>query len=264
MIPKPLMPRIALSSCDPALNEQARLLALALDISLCSQPCEDFDFILALVPEGAHYRLELRETGSKGSLYIDFIGGTLGYRSRHGGGRNQPLGRAVGLKGGALPSIIDATAGLGRDAFVLANLGCSVTLIERSPIVAALLRNGLMRGMEDSAIGKIIRDRMRLVEGDAITYLSQLDEADCPDVIYLDPMYPHRDKSALVKKEMRWLRRLVGDDQDIPRLLDTARSRARKRVVVKRPRLAPQVEGPEPTLVIASENTRFDVYLVQA
>jgi len=230
---------------------------------LCTPPCDNFDFILAIVAEGAHHRLELRETGPKarGGISIDFVGGTLGYRRRHGGGRNQPLGRAIGLKGGTSPSVIDATAGLGRDAFVLASLGCRVTLIERSPVIAALLRNGLARGMEDPEAGKIIRDHMRLVEGDAVSYLTQLVEHDRPDAIYLDPMYPHRGKAALVKKEMRWLRRLVGDDLDAPRVLAIALGHARRRVVIKRPRLAPPVEGPQPTVAIAGENTRFDIYL---
>jgi len=81
-----------------------------------------------------------------------------------------------------------------------------------------------------------------------------------PEVVFLDPMYPHRQKSALVKKEMRLLRQLVGDDEDASDLLVTALARARRRVVVKRPRLAPTLTGPAPGFQIIAPNTRFDVY----
>jgi 16S rRNA (guanine1516-N2)-methyltransferase len=83
-----------------------------------------------------------------------------------------------------------------------------------------------------------------------------------PEVIYLDPMYPHRTKSSLVKKEMRILRVLAGDDQDAAGLLVAALACARKRVVVKRPRLAPRIEGQTPSTEITSKNSRYDVYLI--
>ncbi len=208
-------------------------------------------------------RLELRrfEPSEPGSVYVDFVLGRAAYRRRFGGGRNQPLARAIGLKGHAVTTVIDATAGLGRDGFVLAGLGCAVVLLERSPIIAALLRDGLERAARDPEIGSWVPQRLRLIEADSRNYLSALAEADRPQTIYLDPMYPHRRKSALVKKELRVLRELAGDDDDAPGLLAAALACARRRVVVKRPRLAPALSGAAPDFEIVAPNTRFDVYL---
>lgn len=213
---------------------------------------------LCLTPE----RLELRELGpgASGPIHVDFAMGSAAHRRRFGGGRHQPLARAVGLKGATPPTVLDATAGLGRDAFVLACLGCTVCLVERSPIIAALLRDGLQRATQDPQIGSLVTARMRLVVADGGEYLRRLAEDQRPEVVFLDPMYPHRQKSALVKKEMRLLRQLVGDDEDASDLLVTALARARRRVVVKRPRLAPTLTGPAPGFQIIAPNTRFDVY----
>ncbi len=207
-------------------------------------------------------RLELREHDSALTkrLYVDFVAGAIAHRRRFGGGRKQPLAKAIGLKGGASPTVVDATAGLGRDAFVLACLGCRVDLVERSPIMAALLRDGLRRAARDPEIGAMVSERLRLVVADGRPYLQNLSESDRPDVVYLDPMYPHRRKSALAKKEMQLLRQLVGDDEDASELLLAALASAKQRVVVKRPRLAPVLVGSAPGFQITAPNTRFDIY----
>ncbi len=209
-------------------------------------------------------RLELREWGAKapGPVYVDFAAGAVAHRRRFGGGRNQPLARAVGLKSGAMPTVVDATAGLGRDAFVLASLGCTVQLIERAPIIAALLRDGLERAARAPDIGAMVAERLHLIMADGQDYLGGLAECQRPDVVYLDPMYPHRQKSALVSKDMRVLRQWVGDDDDAPELLAAALRCARRRAVVKRPRRAPVVAGTPPDFQIVAPNTRFDVYLI--
>lgn len=95
-----------------------------------------------------------------------------------------------------------------------------------------------------------------------MTELAKIPTARHPAVVYLDPMYPHRSKSALVKKEMRILRILVGDDEDSAKLLTSALQVANKRVVVKRPAYAPPLTGLEPNLVFKTKNNRFDVYLI--
>lgn len=225
-----------------------------------------------VTPEYAWYlcfsdtQIELRQFGDEISpIVVDFVGGVQGYRRAHaqGGGVRQPLARAVGIKGAVRPRIIDVTAGLGRDAFVLAQLGCTMTLIERSPIVSALLADGLARARADINTA-LIASRMTLFAGtDAVRFLQDLSAQDFPDVIYLDPMYPHREKTALVKKEMRALRAIVGDDDDAPQVLACALKIARARVVIKRPKGAPTIEGVAPSMHIASENTRFDVYLMR-
>lgn len=208
-------------------------------------------------------RLELQDLtpGGPGPVFVDFTGGKAEYR-RATTGKQQPLPKAIGIKSGHLPSVIDATAGLGRDAFVLAALGCHITLIERSPVFAALLEDGMARARLNVKTAPIV-EHMRLVHADSNTYLHQLAEPDHPDVVYLDPMYPHRGKSALVKKEMRYARTIVGNDEEAPALLATAINAARERVVVKRPRSAEPLAGRKPTVAIESKNTRYDVYVTK-
>lgn len=209
-------------------------------------------------------RLELRQhgPGAAGPVYVDFAAGRSAHRRRFGGGVGQPLARAMGLKQGWRPRVVDATAGMGRDSFVLAALGCEVTLLERSPVVWALLRDGVIRAQmaEDPELVDIAR-RMTTHHADAIDYLERLSEGEQPEVIYLDPMYPKRRKSALVKKEMRLFRELVGDDPDTGRLLAVAQRCAAYRVVVKRPSKAGYLGELQPTMAINSANTRYDVYV---
>ena len=199
-------------------------------------------------------RLELRDL-TMGAIYVDFVGGALGYRRRYGGGGL--LAKAIGLKHGKRPTVLDATAGLGRDAFILAYMGCHVQMVERSPVIAALLYNGLQRAQHEPDIGFLMNDRLQLIYDDAQHSLLSKQV----DVVYLDPMYPHRNKSALVKKEMRILRAVAGDDLDAPALLKTALIYARHRVVVKRPKYAKHLDDNIPNFSLKSEKTRFDIYL---
>jgi len=193
-------------------------------------------------------------------IFIDFIEGKNAHRRQFGGGRGQPLAKAIGLKKGATPTVIDATAGFGRDAFVLANLGCQITLIERNPLIATLLKDAHQRAEASHEISDIIA-RMAIINHDAVTYLNTLKAQHKPDVIYMDPMYPSREKSALVKKDMRLLHELAGPDTDSEQLLTVAQNVALKRVVVKRPKSAPFVGEKKPATSIESKNTRYDIYL---
>lgn len=143
--------------------------------------------------------LHKRDEPKLDGIVVDFVTGAVAHRRKFGGGRGQSIAKAVGLKQGVMPSVVDGTAGLGRDAFVLASLGCTVTMVERHPVVAALLEDGLRRAYQDAEIGDWMRERMRLFHGSSLEALSKL--AQEVDVVYLDPMYPHRDKSALVKKK---------------------------------------------------------------
>ncbi|MBC8318093.1 MAG: class I SAM-dependent methyltransferase [Desulfobulbaceae bacterium] len=234
-------------------QSEAAELALSLGLPF-TVTAGGYAMLLVLTPE----RLELRQSGpgAPGGIAVDFASGLLRFRRLYGGGRKQPLAKAIGLKHNLCPTILDATAGLGRDSFILAALGCTVQMIERSKIIAALLQDGLDRAKQNPAINTIT-GRMTLVAENSIM-LPPLPQQ--PDVIYLDPMYPHRTKSALVKKEMRLLRAVVGDDTDAPSLLEWALSQQKERVVVKRPKGAPDIDGPPPTFVIKSKNSRFDVY----
>jgi len=189
---------------------------------------------------------------------IDFAGGAVGYRFRRGGERGHPLVRAVGIKKDRIPSIVDATAGLGRDAFLLASAGAAITLIERSAKVHALLRDALARAAAESpALAEVIA-RMTLIHGDARTLLSELK----PDVVIVDPMHPPRRGTALVKQEMRQLSAIVGADEDADELMRIALASARERVVLKWPlRAAPLLAAPKPSHQFAGKTVRYEVFV---
>ncbi|AXS84705.1 MULTISPECIES: class I SAM-dependent methyltransferase [Marinobacter] len=207
--------------------------------------------------------LQVTGKGAPGPVRAEFVTGKMGYRREHGGGAGQLVARAVGLqKTRANLHIVDATAGLGQDAFILASLGCRVTLFERNPVIHALLADGLARAALNVDCAMIV-ERMQLMEGSSIDWLERAG-GEAADVIYLDPMFPHRDKSALVKKEMQVFRTVVGDDDDSGRLLAGALECARYRVVVKRPRKAPAIAGPDPTTRIEGKSSRYDVYAIKA
>jgi 16S rRNA (guanine1516-N2)-methyltransferase len=192
-------------------------------------------------------------------LVCDFTGGAVGHRIRFGGGRGQALPKAVGMKGGKTPMVVDATAGLGRDAFLLASLGAEVTLIERSPEMHRLLEEGLARAREAGGDAAETINRMTLLQGDAKDLLPTL----APEVVLVDPMHPPRKKTALVKHEMRLIRAIVGTDEDAVELMRVALATASRRVVLKWPQLANPMEGIRlPSHQITGKSTRYDVFMV--
>ncbi len=193
-----------------------------------------------------------------GTIAVDFAAGAVGYR-RESARRRQPLARAVGLRGGP-PSVMDATAGLGRDSFLLACLGCTVVAVERSLVLGTLLEDGLARARSSTDEDlRVVAGRITLVVEDARELLSTVAEDDRPDVVFMDPMYPVKKKAALPKKEMRICRRLVGDETDAAGLLAVARKTARRRVVVKRPKHAPPLEKGV-AIEYRGKIARYDVY----
>jgi 16S rRNA (guanine1516-N2)-methyltransferase len=189
---------------------------------------------------------------------VDFAGGAVGYRFRRGGERGHPLVRAAGIKRDHLPSIVDATAGLGRDGFLLASAGATVTLIERSAEVHALLKDALARAAAESPELADVVARMTLIHGDAKDRLPELK----PDVVIVDPMHPPRRNTALVKKEMRQLSAMVGADEDADELMRIALASARERVVLKWPlRAAPLLDSPKPSHQFAGKTVRYEVFV---
>ena len=191
---------------------------------------------------------------------VDFGSPAWQYRARQISWRKEQVARAVGLGRYKELHVVDATAGLGQDSYVLALLGAQVTCVERSPVVAALLRDGVLRAQEAALPGA---DRLTVVEADASVFLREnLGKLYC-DVVYLDPMYPGREEqSALQKKSLRMLREVVGDDRDADALLEPALALAKKRVEVKRPKQAAFLNGIEPSLQLKGSSSRFDVYLL--
>lgn len=190
-------------------------------------------------------------------LVCDFLSGAVGHRFRTEGGRGNALARACGFTKGAIPSVIDATAGLGRDAFLLAGLGAQVTLIERSPAVHAALVAGIAAARADAKAGPTAQ-RMTLLAGDSRGLLATLSA----DVVLVDPMHPPRGNTALVKQEMRTLREIVGADLDALELMQAALKAARRRVVLKWPLRAAPMEGLRaPSHQLIGKTTRYDVFV---
>ncbi|NNU62036.1 class I SAM-dependent methyltransferase [Ochrobactrum soli] len=191
-------------------------------------------------------------------LVVDFVGGAVGHRFRSGEGRGQALAKAVGFTGSVTPEIADATAGLGRDAFLLASLGAHVTLIERSEKMHALLAEGLARAAAEGRQYAETVARMTLLHGDSCELLPALK----PQVVLVDPMHPPRGNTALVKKEMRQIREIVGTDPDAEKLMQVALEAALNRVVLKWPLRAEPMAGlRKPSHQILGKSTRYDVFV---
>lgn len=251
------------SESDLLLLQQAETLAAELDLPLrvgatVDETCE---VLLCVQPDG----LSLQATGPKapGAVRADFLEGASAHRRKFGGGKGQMIAKAVGIKTGIRPQVLDVTAGLGKDAFVLATLGCEMTLVERSPAVFAVLRDGLARAANDAEVAEIV-GRMTLHRANSIEWMQQqLQAGNRFQVVYVDPMFPHSDKSALVKKEMRVFRPVVGDDTDAEQLLEAALSLADNRVVVKRPRKAPIIGSRVPSFQLEGKSSRYDIYALK-
>ncbi len=201
-----------------------------------------------------------------GAVSCDFVTGSNRHRRNYGGGNSQMIAKAVGLSGKFYPRVLDVTAGLGADAFILASLGCQMQLIERNPIVHSLLRDGLDRaavaGMDDPDLGAVINN-INLLNQDSINYLNTVGRDSRPDIIYVDPMFPARKKSAQVKKEMQALHQIVGSDEDSHTILDLALEKALYRVVVKRPAHSEYLGHLKPTYSLEGKSTRYDIFALQ-
>lgn len=237
------------------LEQRAR--ALADQLSLPIGDAASAQLSLVVTPSG----LELRERAAPRShpLRVDFNTQSVIRRIKAGAFAGEMLVRAMG-KGDRQRTAIDATAGLGRDAFLLASAGFEVTAVERHGVLAALLEDGIGRGREAAALAEPL-SRLRLVHADSRVLLGSLEPDQQPDLIYIDTMFPERTKSAQVKKEMRLCRLLAGEDPDAPELLDIARRTARNRVVVKRGLRSPPMGEVAPSHNLRGTTIRYDVYI---
>lgn len=259
-----MLKQVALWCADEVLMPQAQTLAAELELVLLREadPDDDKDWstLLILSQQG----LALQQTGRKrpGPVMADFVSGAVAHRRMFGGGKGQLIAKACGLKSGISPSIADVTAGLGRDGFVLATLGCRMSLVERSGVVHALLRDGLERARDADELLPIL-SRIDLHHADGRQWLAGCAEEQRPDVVYVDPMFPHTDKSAQVKKEMLLFRDIIGADDDASELLAAALETARCRVVVKRPRKAPVIKGRAPSHQMPGKSCRYDIYALR-
>jgi 16S rRNA (guanine1516-N2)-methyltransferase len=253
-------PLISVTYSHPSSQAKARSFAEANHLS-----CDNLNKCKSqLALNFSDMQVELIEVQPNIHLLVDFIEGSLGHRKKYGGGRGQTIAKAIGMKQGqAAPSVLDATAGLAKDSYVLACLGCKVTMLERSPIVAELVKDGIARASLYGEFETIINQGFKLYVSDALPYINAIADDNRPDVIYLDPMYPDKKKSASVKKNMQLLQKLLGHDLDTDAVLNAALGKAAKRVVVKRPKGAPSLSGDyQPTLAYESKATRYDTYII--
>ncbi len=210
------------------------------------------------------HRAVLNNTDNKSQLSIDFTSGGLAHRLQYGGGKGQTIAKAIGINSKNKPHILDATAGLGRDAIILANLGSKVSLVEQSPVLAEMLKQAIDAAKGNPLFQQATRQGFELYHANSASFMREHVIPEC-DVVYLDPMYPEKKKSALVKKDMQMLQTLIGHSSDdtTAELLAVALGFAKQRVVVKRPKGAEILNGPEPTMSLHSKKTRYDVYVIK-
>jgi 16S rRNA (guanine1516-N2)-methyltransferase len=239
---------------DPSLAAEADLVADTLALARHVQPQPGTELYLIISPDGPGLQLT---APASGVVRVDFTQGRLAHRRRFGGGES--LARACAINPSAQTRVIDATGGLARDAFILASVGARVTLIEQSPVLCHLIQAAIEHALCKPETADIAA-RMRLHQADARAALQALSAAEQPDTVYLDPMYPVRQKSARVKKDMQVLHQLIGPDMDGVGLLQSALLAARKRVVVKRPAKAEPLAKTRLIGAVRSGSTRFDLY----
>lgn len=172
---------------------------------------------------------------------------------------SQDIIKAIGIKGSLVkPKILDTTAGQGRDSFILASLGCNITLLERNKVIYLLLKNAVDNAKNNDELKNIVKN-MTIINQDSVEFLEN--NNDFFDVIYVDPMFPKSNKSRLVKKDMQIFREIVGDDLDSSKILDSALKSNTKRVVVKRMNKSDFLDNKKPNFSIKGTSIRFDVYI---
>ena len=153
------------------------------------------------------------------------------------------------------PLLLDATAGLGEDSLLLAAAGFRVELYEYDPVIAALLADSLRRAAGIPGLSEIAA-RMELHAGDSIEAMRH--RTVSPDVILLDPMFPGRTKSALIKKKFQLLQRLERPCAEEAELLDAAIAAGPKKIIIKRPVKGPYLAGRKPDYSLTGKAIRCD------
>lgn len=152
---------------------------------------------------------------------------------------------------------IDATAGMGEDAFLLAAQGYEVTLFEQNPVIAVLLKDALRRAKKHPVL-KDIASRMNLVQDNSVEGMSKL--LDPVDVIYLDPMFPARQKSSLINKKLQLIQKLEPPCSEETDLFDAAISASPSKIIVKRPLKSEFLAGRKPSYTLNGKAIRYDCY----
>jgi 16S rRNA (guanine1516-N2)-methyltransferase len=163
------------------------------------------------------------------------------------------LARAVGIKSGWRPRVLDMTGGLLGDSLMMLAMGCEVITLERHPVVVFLIESALLNAQHEAL------SRLSFHALSAQEFFQRLPPVD---VLYFDPMFEDFNPKASPKKEMRIFREVVGEDQDAKDIFMLACEQRIKRLVVKRPRLSAEITEGKPIKYIG-KSTRYDVYLSQ-
>jgi 16S rRNA (guanine1516-N2)-methyltransferase len=222
-------------------------------------------FCLCLTDAGLQLLQRDKNNRYRTCLLVDFNSPRLVHRLNHNLSIKQSLARAIGAKRGTRPPTIDATAGLGVDALLIAAYGCRVLMLERNPILHALLEDGLNRARQSTGLIAELVERMALQKLDAVSFFTNPSTDLSEATVYLDPMFPKRATSALAKKDIRSVGQVVGRDTDQRELFEAAWQAAPKRIVVKRYKdAAPLGNLPRADHVLTQKSSRFDIYFPQA
>jgi len=249
---------IAVYSTSYDLQKVASLLAKELNLPETKENTENFGYLLELSDK--NLAINIANSPQK-PIVVDFLTKQMLFRLKNLSPRKELLAKALGLKNGATPKIIDGTAGMATDSFIIASLGFEITLLERSPIIHALIKDGIKRAKNHPST-KAAANRINLINQDGITFFANMSER--PDIIYLDPMFPEKKKSAKPTKAMQTFQDILGNDLDADKLLNAALTCARKRVVVKRPRLGATIENiVAPSFTMQGSSSRFDIYIIK-
>lgn len=246
-----------LSICAaPNFEVAAQRLAETLELPFVSYSPDIKEGLLLYLSE---IGLSLQEAKPHGlQMQVDFVAGRMGYRRQ--ALSQEALASVLGLKRKPAPLVLDVTAGWGSDAFLMAALGCTVIALERHPIVAALLADGIHRAATIPELAPIV-SRLTLLQIHAVPYLQE-HHIPLPDIIYCDPMFPERKKSAQVKKPMVLLQQLLASDsieEENAELIEAALKCGVSRVIVKRPIHAPALHC-APHRRWVARACRFDIY----
>lgn len=229
-------------------RDLAGSLARKLDVSICDEVGSE----LTVLFDGKGVSL----VGYGLSYQGDFDG--MIHRVTEGRLQHEMLSRVAKTDEKSVKAI-DATAGMGEDSFLIAALGYNVTLYEQNPIIAVLLKDAIRRAKRNPII-KDIASRMTVINGDSVELMPK--SMDTIDLIYLDPMFPKRQKSGLINKKLQLIQKLEPPCTAEEELFDAAIKANPKKIVVKRPLKSPCLDNRAPNYMLKGKAIRYDCYVV--
>jgi len=250
-------PRIVIAYSDSEPTSVENNLAQILKLDLCHHQQIDgeaIDFYLFIDENGLALQATIKP--APGPLRVEF---TKLHKRIADALLHQNLLKACGVRKANRPSVLDATAGLGTDSFLLTAAGCCVQALEVNPIVYALLSDGFERYKQ---LGKQEQELISRLKIRNENFLDINASREKVEVVYLDPMFPPKSKTAQVKKGMAYVQNLIGSDCQGEKMFEIAKKYAQERVVVKRAKSSPNITENQSDITFKGSSSRFDVYLI--